>query len=236
MKYCCTDTKKNRRRASKISISVFLILIGLLALLIVADGVIRSVISGYPMSVATGVMLEMMDRAMENVLDENLPDPNAVDDVKYGADGMVLAIETNTSDLNAVKTAFSDELSKLLNEYGNTITVQVPLGTLIGNEYTIGRGPEVEFKLRYSWTVKTDLNSTFYEAGINNTLHSIELNVTNRIFIIIPWGNSTQDVSTKYILAETVIVGKIPDAYTGVYDGSGEIVDDIFDHQAGTAE
>lgn len=211
-------------------------MVGLLALLIVADGVIRHIIRGYPMSVATGVMLEMMDRAMENVLDDNLPNPNAIDKVKYGTDGMVLAVETNTSDLNGVKTAFSNELSKLLNEYGNTITVQVPLGTLIGNEYTIGRGPEIKFKLRYSWTVRTDLNSTFYEAGINNTLHSIEMNVTNTIFIIIPWGNSVKDVNTKYILAETIIVGKVPDAYTGVYDGSGEIVDDIFDHQASGVE
>lgn len=232
MRYCCTEVKKRKYNAKKISISLCLILVGLFILFIVADGVVRSIIKGYPMSVASGVMLEMMDEAMKNVLSEERFNPNAIDNVHYGEDGSVLSVETNTSDLNLVKAAFSNQLAKTLKKYGNIITVRVPIGTLIGNEYTIGRGPDVTFKLKYSYSVKTDLNSTYYEAGINNTLHSIELNVTNTIFIVMPWGNNAKDVSTKYILAETVIIGKVPDAYTGVYDGSGEIVDDIFDHQA----
>lgn len=232
MRYCCTDVKRRRRNVKRLSISISMVLVGTLILLIVADGVIRSVIRGYPMSVASGVMLEMMDEAMEKVLAEKKFNPNTIDNVRYGEDGSVLSVETNTSDLNLVKAAFSNELAKILKKYGNVITVRVPIGTLIGNEYTIGRGPEVTFRLKYSYSVRTDLNSTYYEAGINNTLHSIELNVTNTVFIVMPWGNNSKDVSTKYILAETVIIGKVPDAYTGVYDGSGEIVDDIFDHQA----
>ncbi len=232
LRYCCTEVKKRRYNVKKISISLSLVLIGVLILFVIADGVVRSIIRGYPMSVASGVMLEMMDEAMENVLSKEKLDPNNIDEVKYGEDGSVLSVETNTSNLNLVKTDFSNELAKILKKYGDVITVHVPIGTLIGNEYTIGRGPDVTFKLKYSYSVKTDLNSTYYEAGINNTLHSIELNVTNTIFIVMPWGNNAKDVSTKYILAETVIIGKVPDAYTGVYDGSGEIVDDIFDHQA----
>jgi sporulation protein YunB len=236
LRYCCTEVKKRKCSPKKISISLSLILVGLLILFIVADGVVRSIIRGYPMSVASGVMLEKMDEAMEKVLSEKKLNPSAIDKVRYGDDGTVLSVETNTSDLNFVKTCFSKELGKILKEYGNIITVSVPIGTLIGNEYTIGRGPDVTFKLKYSYSVKTELNSTYYEAGINNTLHSIELNVTNTVFIVMPWGNNAKNVRTKYILAETVIIGKVPDAYTGVYDGSGEIVDDIFDHQAADVE
>lgn len=220
------------RRRKRFLAGAMLILIGLFVLLILADGVVRSIIRGYPMRVAAGVMLEQMDAAMESVLSQGTYDPNGIDQVKYDDTGAALAIETDTATLNLVKAAFTEELARRLRDYGDTITVRVPIGTLIGNEYTVGRGPEVRFDLRYSYAVSTDLNSAFYEAGINNTLHAIELDVTNRLFIVIPWGNHSQDVTTKYILSETVIIGKVPDAYTGVYDGSGEIVDDIFDHQA----
>ena len=126
------------------------------------------------------------------------------------------------------------ELEKLLKQQGDVFKVSIPIGTIIGHEYTLGRGPRITFDLQYSYTVNTELSSTFYEAGINNTLHSIELNVTNQIYIIIPWGHSSAKVSTKYIVAETVIVGKVPDAYTGVYGADDDVIDNIFDHAAET--
>ncbi len=226
----CSRRKNSKKRQR--TVGFFFLLIGLLVLLFQADGVIRSVIRGYPMSVATGLMLEKMDQSMSHILSNEGQYLSNIDRVQYGKDGSVLAVETDTADLNRIKAEFSSELEKILRQQGDTIPIKVPIGTLIGNEYTLGRGPEIRFDLRYSWAVTTELNSTFYEAGINNSLHSIELNVKNKLFILIPWGNLTEEISTKYILAETVIIGKIPNAYTGVYDGSGDIEDDIFNHQA----
>ncbi len=222
----------NKEKKLRVKIGIVLTIIGVLTLLILADGTVRAIIRGYPLRIASGVMLEHMDAAMETVLAKENFSPESIDRVRYDESGAVLSIESDTATLNRLKTAFTKTLGERLKEYGDTITVRVPIGTLIGNEYTVGRGPDIRFDLRYSYAISTDLDSTFYEAGINNTLHSIEMNVTNHLYILIPWGNSSQEISTKYILAETVIVGKVPDAYTGVYDGSGEIVDDIFDHQA----
>lgn len=232
MKYCCISARKWRRNPKRIRIGVALILTGTLILLICVDGFVRAVIRGYPMSVASGVMLDYMDKAMQNVMKTAAFDASKVDRVIYGEDGQVLSIETDTVALTGIKTSFAGELNRLLNEYGNTIRISVPLGTLIGNEYTIGRGPKISFRLQYSWSVTTDLESSFGEAGINNSLHTITMNVTNHLFIVIPWGNSVQDVSTEYILAETVIVGKVPEAYTNVYDGAGDVVDDLFNYGA----
>lgn len=234
MRYCCTKTYKSNKRRKKIKIGVALVLCGVLILLILADSVVRSVISNYPMTVAAGKMTEMMDKAMDNVLSKSTLNPTAVDTVKYDENGQVLSVETNTTELTKIKTAFMAELKNLLNEQGDIFKVSIPIGTLIGHEYTLGRGPRITFDLQYSYTVNTELSSTFYEAGINNTLHSIELNVTNKINIIIPWGHSSTKVSTKYILAETVIVGKVPDAYTGVYGVGDDVADNIFDHGAQT--
>ncbi len=232
MKYCCTPTKKKFTIKKKAKVGLALILAGVLCLFFLVDNVIRGVISGYPLNVASGIMREIMDEAMDNVLTEAKLEPKLIDKVIYSDTGHVISIETDTTELTKIKTAFTKELGRLLNDYGNVMTVSIPIGTLIGNEYTLGRGPKVSFDLQYSWSVETVLQSTFYEAGINNTVHSIELVVTNHINIIIPWGHSGRDISTKYIVAETVIIGEVPDAFTNIHGASDEITDDVIDFGA----
>lgn len=232
MRYCCTKKRKNFRLLKKTKIGIVMLLCGILMILIVADSVVRSVIQGYPMNFAEGVITETMDKAMDNVLKNTNNSLSSVDEIIYSSEGKVISVKTDTAKLTKVKTEFMKEFSSLIKEYGEIIRVSVPIGTLIGNEYTIGRGPKISFNLQFTWTVNSEFNSVFYEAGVNNTLHSIELNVKNYIYIIIPWGHSSKTVSTKYIVAETVIVGEVPEAFTNINGANDEIVDDVVDHGA----
>ncbi|MEE1025461.1 MAG: sporulation protein YunB [Acutalibacteraceae bacterium] len=232
MKYCCTKKRKSFHLLKKTKIGIIMLLCGILMILIVADSVVRSVIQGYPMNFAAGVVTEMMDKAMDNVLKNTDNLSNSVDEVIYSNEGKVISVETDTVKLTKIKTEFSKEFSNLIKEHGDIIKVSVPIGTLIGNEYTIGRGPKISFDLQFTWTVNSEFKSVFYEAGVNNTLHSIELKVNNYIYIIIPWGHSSKTVSTKYIVAETVIVGEVPEAFTNINGANDEIVDDVVDHGA----
>lgn len=198
-----------------------------------ADGFVRAVIRKYPLSVAEGIMQQKMDIAMQQVVNNNKAFfASSIDRVVYDNEKNVKAIETDTAAVTLAKTEFSSQLGKVLKEYGNDIEVDVPLGTIIGNEYTVGRGPKIHFKIRYSLSVTTKIESKFKEAGINNSLHSVEMQVTGDLFLLIPWGEQQQKIETNYILSETVISGKVPEAYTNVYDSQGNIADDIFNYGA----
>ncbi len=232
LKYCCPKKKKRFLIPKKFKIGITFILIGLILLLIIADGVVRSVISDYPMKVSTGIITKMMDNAMDEVLINSNISPTTVDNVVYDNSGKVISVETDTTQLIKIKTEFTTAFYSLLKENGNIIKISVPIGTLIGHEYTIGRGPKISFNLQYTSTVNAELKSVFTDAGVNNTLHTIELCVTNHIYVIIPWGHNSQTVSTKYIVAETVIVGDVPEAFTNINGADDEITDDIVDHGA----
>ena len=185
------------------------------------------------MSVATGVVQNLMDTAMEETLeDENTPDMSNIDKVVYDGGQNVMSIQVDTFALNKVKTEFVSELKDVMDSYGEYVNIRVPIGTLIGNEYTLGRGPKVNFKLQFSTTFHTSLQSEFAEAGINNTQHSIYMNVACDLFIIIPWGNVSKTVNTNYIVAQTIISGKVPEAFTNVFDANGEVTDDLFNYGA----
>ena len=83
----CYCTKPNTKRRKKLKVGIALILCGVLMLIILADGVVRSVISNYPMTVATGKMTELMDKAMDNVLSKSNLTPTTVDKVRYDENG-----------------------------------------------------------------------------------------------------------------------------------------------------
>ena len=61
--------------------------------------------------------------------------------------------------------------------------------------------------------VETDLRSEFSEQGINQTLHRVYLQVVCEVSILSPYHNITYKISNQVLLAENVIVGKIPNTY-----------------------
>ena len=201
-------------------------------ILIIADGFVREIIMDYPMNVSTGEIARIMDEAIDDALNISAINPNSIDKVFYGENGKISSIETNTRELIKTKTEFTKIFLTKIKKYGNNIKITVPIGTLIGNEYTLGRGPNITFDLQFTCTLDTQLKSFFIDAGVNNTLHTMELHVTTDIYIIIPWGYNSKTVSTKYILAETAIVGDVPEAFTNIHGADDEITDDIVDHGA----
>ena len=62
-------------------------------------------------------------------------------------------------------------------------------------------------------TVETDLKSEFNEAGINQTLHRIYLEVRCHVSILTPYDTIEETITNQVLLAEGVIIGNIPDTY-----------------------
>ena len=80
--------------------------------------------------------------------------------------------------------------------------------------------------------MNTQLISEFSEAGINQTLHRILLEVSVDVSAIIPGYTTSVDVTTNFVVAETVIVGSIPDSYTHVITGDSDLIGKINDYAA----
>jgi sporulation protein YunB len=232
LKYCCQKTKRCIKLSKNLKIGLSLIFSGVVMLLILADGYVRDIISDYPMNLSAEIIAKVMDDAMGEALSTASINPNNIDKVIYGENGKISSIETNTSELIKAKTEFTKIFLSKIKEFGDIISISIPIGTLIGNEYTIGRGPKITFNLQFNSTLTTEIKSFFIDAGVNNTLHTMELHATTNIYIIIPWGHNSKSVSTKYILAETAIVGDVPDAFTNINGADDEITDDIVDHGA----
>ena len=90
----------------------------------------------------------------------------------------------------------------------------------------------VALQLRPVGLVKTKIINQFDEAGINQTRHRIQLQVTVDMLSLLPGYRISSQAQCNVILAETIIVGLVPDAYTEVYGGTDDLVGMIQDYGA----
>ena len=74
-------------------------------------------------------------------------------------------------------------------------------------------GIEFQVKLTDYGFIETDITSSFKSAGINQTLHRINLKIKVDVNINVGTLYQTETVETEILLAETVMLGNVPEMY-----------------------
>jgi sporulation protein YunB len=132
--------------------------------------------------------------------------------VNRDQDGNIISVAANPLKINKIaRDTASISQSNLKNLSLNGIPV--PLGALTGIEAFAGLGPDIQFRIIPVSSVTCDFSSTFESVGINQTKHSIYLNVIADISIVMPSRTENFAVTTEILVGESVIVGAVPDAY-----------------------
>ena len=155
--------------------------------------------------------------------------------LSYNADGNVTSLETNYASIALTNSKLTEAAVKILCD-NDLLTVRIPLGTLSGGAIFAGKGPDIKIKVKISPKITTEIENEFYESGINQTLHRIVAKINVKTYALLPMLTKEIDIPTKICLAETVIVGKVPDAYTKINRLDDELeesdIDDIYDFGA----
>ncbi len=126
--------------------------------------------------------------------------------------GKVIYISTNTLQINLLARKLVKAAQQNLENLGEK-GINIPLGTFTGMPIFVGRGPNINIKLLPIGSIACKFSSEFVNAGINQTNHKIYLNVTSNVSIILPTGNQTIKTTTQVMIAESIIVGEIPETY-----------------------
>lgn len=137
--------------------------------------------------------------------------------------GHITALKTDIIEINKLKTTLSVRILKELSEM-DTAELAIPLGTVIGSELLVGKGPAIHVNVVPVGTVKTEIINEITSAGINQSRHQIMMKITADLTIITALTSITTQVETYICIAETVIVGDVPQSYTNI-DTSDEVFD-----------
>jgi sporulation protein YunB len=134
--------------------------------------------------------------------------------IEYDSDGKISAISADTDKINALENNLKTEINESLSHIDDN-EMSVPIGTLSGITYFSGRGAELKIRLHQVGAVDAYIVSEFTSAGINQTKHSLKIVVTTEISAILPGHSTDVKINDEYILGETVIVGELPQGFTG---------------------
>lgn len=86
-------------------------------------------------------------------------------------------------------------------------------GSFTGFKLFAGKGPRIPIKISTIGNVETDLKSEFKEQGINQTLHRVYLQVVCEVSVVTPYDSISERITNQVLIAENIIVGKIPNTY-----------------------
>lgn len=132
--------------------------------------------------------------------------------VTHGSDGAVTGISANAQNVNLLaRTTATLSMANLSARSENGI--KVPVGAFTGIEFLAGFGPKVTFKIISVSRVSCEFESAFSSAGVNQTRHSVYMDVEATVTVVMPSGSKEISSVTEVLVAESVIVGEVPDVF-----------------------
>ena len=129
--------------------------------------------------------------------------------------GKITALKTNINEINRLKTQILSVIDTMLLDL-DVNEVGLPIGSLILPELFSGSGPKLPVKVLSVSASDADFRNDFSEAGINQTSHRIMMDVTITMTVLTPVGTESVTVTSGVVVAETVIVGNVPNSYVNV--------------------
>jgi sporulation protein YunB len=138
--------------------------------------------------------------------------------LSYDDSGNIISIESNMASINRLKSRITQQINEQIGVIEDR-ELGIPIGTISGVNLLYGRGLAIPVRLSPSGFASVNLVSRFTSAGINQTLHQITLTVNAEISAIIPGYTTSVNVVTEFIVAQTVIVGYVPESYTHIIIG-----------------
>ena len=126
--------------------------------------------------------------------------------------GKITALKTNMSEVNRLKTSIlnliNDEILAI-----DTGSIGIPLGSLFFPEVLSGRGPTIPVHILSIRNSDAAFSSYFTEAGINQTLQQLTMEISVDVAILVLGKTQSFTVASQVVVAETIIVGQVPDTF-----------------------
>lgn len=163
---------------------------------------------------AVDVVNTAVNDAVNEIIGEGKYDFDYFIRLSTDSDGNITAISGNMTHINELST----EILNRVMEYAEdgSVTVGIPLGNLFGISLLTGKGPVINVEVQMLTSSKTEFKSLVESAGINQSEYKLMLEISIDVAVLVPWGNQSATSVTEVLIADTVIIGTVPETYLNV--------------------
>lgn len=202
--------RKYRYGKNSVIFRVICVLIVLIIAVLLLDAKLRPAIIDFAFLEAKSAAETTVAKAVEKTISKNEIGYSDIVSVNYSADNKITGITTDIVRMNLFKSEISKAVDKAF-ENNSVMTVSVPLGAASGMTLFSGFGPNINLKISMNGATVSEFENVFVSAGVNQTQHSVMLNLTTSVVAVLSGRRVTFDVETSFCVAQTVIVGSVPD-------------------------
>ena len=201
-------------------ISILFLLVALLLFLAAASLYLKDVSTAIAVSDASDAVTVSINNAIADIMRNGDYSADYFVTFEKSEAGEITAISSNMARINALSAKILDRIVGATDTH--MLTVNIPVGNLTGVSLLMGRGPKVPVKIITMTSSRVEFNNSIVTAGINQTKHQINLEVIVDIDILVPWGTESTQVITEVLIADTIVVGRVPDTYLSMESGLTE--------------
>lgn len=171
-------------------------------------------------SAITGLAETQVRNATSDLINDAIDKQIEEEDIHYDRivyfekdlNGKITALKTNMSEVNRLKTSIlnliNDEILQM-----DTSDIGIPIGSLFLPELLSGRGPAFPVSILSIRNSDASFSSDFVEAGINQTLHQLNMQISVDVAVLVLGQTNYFTISSQVVVAETIIVGQVPDTF-----------------------
>lgn len=197
------------RRRKTVIFRIVCIFLAILTSVLLADAKLRPAIYDLAAVEAKSVAVKTIHTAVERVLAKSSVSYADIVSISRNNSGSITGITTDIVKLNLFKSQITNAVDDEFISKGST-KVSVPLGSASGITFLSGCGPYVDVKISMLSSTQSDFENKFESAGINQTQHSVILDLDTQVILTMSGRRITTDVKTSFCVAQTVIVGTVP--------------------------
>ena len=189
------------------------LLVGAAAAVVVFTTQMKSMLTRMATSRVTNTVNQIVLESVNLAVDSGEFEYDRMISFEKDNEGRITAVHSNMAVCNRLQ---SEILDLILTRVGQVSAreLSIPIGSLTGSALLAGRGPRISVRMESVGTSSAWFENEFVTGGINQTNHRIILHIEVSVAILLPGVTTTTKVNNAVTVAETVIVGSVPETYT----------------------
>lgn len=141
---------------------------------------------------------------------EGLFSYDALMHLRYSEGGELLSLSPDSTMLNLLCSEFMKQVNALWHDSAYTQS-SFPLGAVLGSDLFASWGPNIPLRLHQSHSLRAQAAHSWEEAGINQSLHSLSLQVEGEVQVLLSGQSLRFSISRQVPVCQTLLMGKVPD-------------------------
>lgn len=212
MRYRRYRSLKSVKR-TKLILKIFVLLLILAVIIISVDLKARPIIKTVATNKAKNIASSIASDAVDSYICKENITYSDLSSFIYDEQNNISAVNINIETANLLESQVSELIGNKLNTT-NKSKIEIPIGSVIGGNFLSGRGPKLKIYMALEGRCTSNVTSSFTAVGINQTRHTVYLNIKTEIHIIMDGNATSTYVTNKIIIAETILLGNVPYVYS----------------------